>query len=250
MTGAVLTERRERILLITLNRPDARNAIDSALTRGLLEAIAQLDDTDELGVGVLAGAGECFCAGLDLREFGESGPPRGLARLLRTGSRKPLVAAIEGRALGGGLELALLGDLLVAARTAELALPEATLGLVAGGGGLLRLPRHLPYAVAARLAFTGESISGEQAHRYGLVNEVSAPGGALALALELASKVSRSAPLALAASKQLLRDVYGRTEAEYWEHQRATTAQVFGSADAREGALAFAERRRPRWSGR
>lgn len=250
MSDAVTVERRNRLLLITLNRPEVRNAINGAVTRGLAEAFERLDSSDELSVGVLTGAGECFCAGMDLVEFRESGPPRGLARLLRTGSRKPMVAAIEGRALGGGLELALLCDLIVASRTAELAIPEARVGLVAGGGGLLRLPRHLPYAITAQLAFTGEPLSAESAHRHGLINLLSGPGESLAGAVELAERIARSAPLALSASKQLLRDVYGRTEADYWDHQRPWVAEVFGSADAREGAVAFAERRPPRWGAR
>lgn len=249
MNDAVLVERRDRILVITLNRPEARNAINGAITRGIAEALEQLDGTDDLSVGVLAASGECFCAGMDLREFGESGPPRGLARLLRAGSRKPLVGAIEGHALGGGFELALLCDLLVASRTAQLAIPEATLGLVAAGGGLLRLPRHLPYALTAHLAFTGEPISAELAHRHGLVGRLSDPGHALTDALQLAERVARSAPRALVVSKQLLRDAYGRTEVEFWEHQGPQVEEVFGSEDAREGASAFAQRRLPRWSG-
>jgi enoyl-CoA hydratase len=249
MTDAVLTEQRDRVLLVTLNRPGARNAINADITDGLVGAFSLLDGTHELSVGVLTGVGGCFCAGMDLKEFSRSGPPRGLARLLREGCAKPMIAAIEGHALGGGLELALTCDLLVASRTAELAIPEVRVGLLAAGGGLLRLPRHLPYALAAEIAFTGEPITAALAHHHGLVNHLSEPGAALGDALKLAVRVAGSAPLSLAATKAVLRGTQGRTEGEFWDYQGPWAKSVFNSADAREGARAFAEKRSPEWTG-
>lgn len=171
-TAAVLTETRDRILVITLNRPDARNAINSAVVAGLLQAFDRLDTDDALSVGVLTGAGRGFCSEMDLKAFAAEGTPAGGDRLLEKGCGKPLVAAIEGFALAGGLELALLCDLLVASEGAKLGIPEVGVGLFAAGGALIRLPSRLPYAIAAELALTADSITAEQAHALGLINRV------------------------------------------------------------------------------
>lgn len=250
MADEVLTEVRDRVLLITLNRPEAMNAIDTALARGLLAAVEQLDGDDGLTAGVLTGAGRGFCSGMDLKAFASSGPPQGFDTFLVQGARKPLIAAVEGFALAGGLEVALTCDLIVAASNVKLGIPEAGVGLFAAGGALLRLPRRVPYAVAMEMALTADPITAEQAHGYGLVARVTEPGSAVDVALELAERIARNAPLSVAASKAMIREQQGRTEEEFWELQRPHVAAVFASEDAKEGPRAFAEKRRPSWSGR
>jgi enoyl-CoA hydratase len=245
----VVEEVNGRVLVITLNRPDARNSIDSAITAGLASAFSRLDEDPGLTVGVLTGANGTFCAGMDLKAFAAVGPPKGLNRLLINGSSKPLVAAIEGAALGGGLELALLCDLLVAADNARLGLPEVRVGLFAAGGGLIRLPARVPLGVALELALIGEQLSGEEAFRHGLVSRVSPAGGSLEVALELAGKIAVNAPLAVAASKRVLRASAGQTEAELWDLQAPLGKAVFTSNDAKEGPRAFAQKRPPEWTG-
>jgi enoyl-CoA hydratase len=249
MADEVLTERRGRVLLITLNRPEARNAINSALAEGLVRSVEELDGDDGLTAGVLTGSGRGFCSGMDLKAFVTEGPPRALTPFLTKGAAKPLVAAIEGFAMAGGLELALTCDLLVAAGGAKLGIPEANVGLFAAGGGLLRLPQRLPYGVAMEMALTADPITAEQAHRYGLVARVSEPGQAVEVALALAERIARNAPLAVAASKRLIRDGQGLTDDEFWAAQAPLIPGVFGSKDAREGPRAFAEKRPPQWSG-
>jgi enoyl-CoA hydratase len=246
---AVLTERRGRVFVITLNRPDAMNAINTALAQGLLAAVAELDNDPELTIGVLTGAGRGFCAGMDLKAFATEGGPKGMDTFIQQGSAKPLIAAIEGFALAGGLELALACDLLVAATGVKLGIPEVNVGLFAAGGGLLRLPRVLPYGVAMEMALTAEPITADQAHAYGLVSRVSDKGQALVVALELAERIARNAPLGVAASKQLVRASLDLTEAEFWAAQQPMMGKVFTSNDAKEGPRAFAEKRAPNWSG-
>ncbi|MBA3289000.1 MAG: crotonase/enoyl-CoA hydratase family protein [Acidimicrobiia bacterium] len=247
---AVLTEVGGRVLLITLNRPAAMNAIDTDLAQGLLAAVDQLDGDDALTAGVLTGAGKGFCAGMDLKAFAAGGLPKGFDRFIRHGARKPLIAAVEGFALAGGLEVALACDLIVAAAGARLGIPEVSVGLFAAGGALGRLPRRVPYGVAMEMALTAEPITAEQAHGYGLVTRLAATGQAVTVARELAERIARNAPLAVAASKQVLRDVAGLTEAEFWDHQAPLIREVFASEDAKEGPRAFAEKRPPAWSGR
>ena len=252
--SAVLTERRDRILIITLNRPDQRNAVNEAVAQGIAAALDELDDDAGLSVGVLNGAGKGFCAGMDLKAFVAGERPhvegRGFAGIVERPSEKPLVAAIEGFAVAGGLEVALACDLIVAARGARLAIPEVKRSLVAAGGALLRLPRALPRNVALELALTGDPIDADRAHQLGLVNRVAEPGEALEVALKLAEAIAANAPLALAATKRVIRDAPDWRDAEFFEHQREIIDPVFNSEDAREGAMAFAERREPVWKGR
>jgi enoyl-CoA hydratase len=250
MGEAVLTEGRGRVLLITLNRPEQRNAINTDLAQGLLAAVAQLDGDPGLTAGVLTGAGRGFCAGMGLKAFLAGGMPEGFFEFLTEGARKPLIAAIEGFGLAGGLELALTCDLLVAAKGSRLGIPEAGVGLFAAGGALLRLPRRVPYGVAMEMALTAEPITAEQAFEYGLVTRLAEPGAAVDVALELAERIAKNAPLSVAASKQILRETQGRTEAEFWEFQAPITREVFRSEDAKEGPRAFAEKRAPNWSGK
>jgi enoyl-CoA hydratase len=247
---AVLTEPRGRVLLITLNRPEAMNAINTDLAQGLLAAVEELDEDDGLTAGVLTGAGRGFCAGMDLKAFATSGPPIGMDRFIEDGARKPLIAAIEGFALAGGLELALGCDLLVAAENVKLGIPEAGVGLFAAGGAVFRLPRWVPYAVAMEMALTADPISAQQAKEYGLVSRVTEKGKAVDAALELAERIARNAPLSVAVSKQIVRNSQGMTDAEAWEYQKQFVREVFSSEDAKEGATAFAEKRAPVWKGR
>jgi enoyl-CoA hydratase/carnithine racemase len=250
----VLTERRDGVLLITLNRPEARNAIDLPVAEGIAAALDELDGEDSLGVGVLTGAGKGFCAGMDLKAFVTGERPwvgdRGFAGIVRRGSVKPLIAAVEGFAVAGGLEVALACDLVVAARGAKLGVPEVKRSLVAAGGALLRLPRRIPYHVAMELALTGNPIAAERAAELGLVNRLAEPGAAIEVAMDLAAEVGANAPLALVASKRILQEQWDWSAAEMWGAQSAISDPVFSSEDAREGATAFAEKRPPVWRGR
>ena len=252
--SAVLTERRERTLVITINRPDQRNAVNAAVAEGIAGALDELDASDELTIGVLTGAGKGFCAGMDLKAFVTGERPwygdRGFAGITRRAAAKPLIAAIEGFAVAGGLEVALACDLIVAARGAKLGIPEVKRSLVAAGGGLLRLPRVLPRNIAMELALTGDPILAERGHELGLVNRLAEPGGALEAALELAAQITPNAPLALVASKRIMAESADWPDAEFFDRQEAISGPVFDSEDAREGATAFAEKRAPVWKGR
>jgi enoyl-CoA hydratase len=250
----VLTERRGRILIITINRPDQRNAVNAAVAQGIADALDELDADAGLSVGVLTGAGKGFCAGMDLKAFvaGERPhvPGRGFAGIVERGAEKPLIAAVEGFAVAGGLEVALACDLIVAARGARLGIPEVKRSLVAAGGALLRLPRALPRNIALELALTGDPIEAERAHALGLVNRLAEPGGALDASLQLAEAIAANGPLALAATKRVMREAPDWPDSEFFERQREIIDPVFSSEDAREGASAFAERRDPVWKGR
>ena len=249
MSDAVLVETRDRVLLITINRPDQMNAINSDVSEGILAGVQRLDVDPGLTAGVLTGAGGRFCSGMDLKAFAAGGPPIRLPEFLRNGCTKPLIAAVEGFALAGGLELALTCDLLVSARNARFGIPEVKVGLFAAGGALLRLPQRLPYGVALEMALTADPISAEQAHQYGLVNRLTEEGGALDAALELAERIAKNAPLAVTASKRLMQQSLTWTDAEFWKGQRGVIDDVFQSNDAKEGPRAFAEKRPPVWSG-
>jgi enoyl-CoA hydratase len=251
--AAVLTERRERVLVITINRPEQRNAINAAVASGIAAALDELDADGELSVGIVTGAGGFFCAGMDLKAFvtGERpwAPGRGFAGITQRAADKPLIAAIEGFAVAGGLEVALACDLIVAARGAKLGIPEVKRSLVAAGGGLLRLPRVLPRNIAYEMALTGDPITAEQGHGFGLVNRLAEPGAALETALTLASAISANGPLALKASKRILRESADWPDSEFFDLQESISGPVFDSQDAAEGATAFAEKRAPVWRG-
>jgi enoyl-CoA hydratase len=254
MTAAVLTEAADAVLLITLNRPEARNAVNAALAEGMAEALDRLDGDDDLRAGILTGAGSSFCAGMDLKAFVAGERPyaagRGFAGIAERPPAKPLIAAIEGYAVAGGFEVALACDLIVAARDAKLGIPEVKRSLVAAAGALIRLPRRIPYHLAMELALTGDPIGAERAHAVGIVNRLAEPGGAVATARELAAAIVANGPLAIAASKRIVVAAQDWTEAEAWERQREIAEPVFTSEDAREGATAFAEKRAPVWRGR
>jgi enoyl-CoA hydratase len=251
---AVVTERRGPILLITLNRPQARNAVNAALAAGLAAALDELDADPALGAGVLTGAGAGFSSGLDLKAYlaGESADVdgRGFAGIVERSARKPLIAAVEGFAVAGGLEIALACDLIVAARGARLGIPEVQRALVAAAGALLRLPRRIPYHAAMELALTGELLPAERLYELGLVNRLAEPGAAVDVAVELAERITGNGPLAVRTSKQILEQAPDWGVDEAWARQRELIAPVLRSEDAREGATAFAEKRDPVWRGR
>jgi enoyl-CoA hydratase len=254
VSDVVLVECADRVMTITINRPKARNAIDYATTEAMIAAFEELDARADLAVGIVTGAGGTFCAGMDLKAFarGEpspSIPPRGFAGLVMRPPRTPLVAAVEGFAVGGGWEVALACDLVVAAEDARFALPEVKRGLVAAAGGLLRLPDRLPYHLAMELILTGEPMTARRAHEWGAVNRLAPSGGALAAARELAALVAANGPLAVAASKRIVVESADWSLSERFERQRAMTDPVRASADAAEGARAFAEKRAPVWRG-
>jgi enoyl-CoA hydratase len=251
----LLSERRGGVLILTLNRPEVRNAVDRPLAEAMAAALDDLDADGELRVGVITGAGKGFCAGMDLKAFAETGQrpwagDRGFAGIVRRSADKPLIAAVEGFAVAGGLEIALACDLIVAARGAKLGVPEAKRSLVAAGGALRRLPRRLPFGVAVELVLTGDPITAERGHELGLVNRLAEPGTALDEALQLADTIGANGPLGLVAAKTILERQWSWSDADFWERQAEIADPVMASEDAREGARAFAEKREPRWQGR
>jgi enoyl-CoA hydratase len=255
MSGqAILSDQRAGILIITINRPEARNAVNGDVASGIAAALDQLDADDDLRVGIVTGAGGYFSAGMDLKAFMQGESPyandRGFAGITQRAARKPLIAAVEGFALAGGFEIALSCDLIVASREARFGIPEVKRSLVAAGGALLRLPKRIPYHLAMELALTGEPISAQRAMEIGIVNRLVEPGSALDSAVELANQIVKNGPLALMASKEILQKAVDWDEAEGWAKQGELSGPVFTSEDAREGATAFAEKRDPVWRGR
>lgn len=254
MSGQVLAERQGATLVVTINRPKRRNAVTRLVSEGIAAAMDQLDGDAALSVGIITGAGGSFCAGMDLQAFLDGERPeiegRGFGGITERPPRKPLIAAVEGFALAGGCELALACDLIVAADDAVFGLPEVSRGLVAGSGGLVRLPRRIPPAIALEYALTGARLPAQEAHRWGLVNRITAAGGALAGALALAESICANGPLAVAMTKRIVMESPNWPAAELWSRQAPLVDEVLASEDAREGALAFAEKRAPVWRGR
>jgi enoyl-CoA hydratase len=253
MSDEVLTEFSDGVAVITINRPSARNAVDGAVAEGLAAAVDELDRRDDLVVGIVTGAGGTFCAGMDLKAFVRGEFPtvegRGFAGITQRPPVKPLIAAVEGYALAGGLEIALACDLVVASTDAKFGIPEVKRGLVAAGGGVLRLPVRLPYHVAMELALTGNFLDAARGHHFGFVNRLADPGEALTVARSLAAEIAANGPLAVRATKKVIVESADWPAAEAFDRQQAITGAVFASADAREGAQAFAEKRSPRWTG-
>jgi enoyl-CoA hydratase len=249
MNETVLTERRGRVLLITLNRPDVMNAINGALSHELVDAIAALDEDPGLSAGVLTGNGRGFCAGMDLKAYADGEDIGPMMTFIKNGSRKPLIGALEGFALAGGLELALSCDLLVAARGVTLGIPEVKVGLFAAGGGLQRLPSRVGYGRAMEMAITGEPITAEEAAEAGMISRLTEPGEAVNTAIGLAERISENAPLATAASKRLIKAAVDLPERHFYSLQNELMGEVFSSNDSMEGPRAFAEKRPPEWTG-
>ena len=254
MSDSVLTDVVDGVLVVTINRPEARNAINTETAVAIGEAMERLDDDRSLVAGVITGAGGTFCAGMDLKAFlaGErpSIPGRGFAGIVEQPPVKPIVAALEGYAIAGGFEIALACDMLVAAEDAKFGLPEVKRGLVAAGGGLLRLPQRVPYHLAMEWSLTGELIPAQRGYEVGLVNRITPKGGALDEALGMARAIAANGPLAVAASKRILVEAPEWPAAERFDRQREINEPVRSSEDAREGATAFKEKRAPRWQGR
>jgi enoyl-CoA hydratase/carnithine racemase len=255
MSDLVLFETFDGVAVLTLNRPERRNAIDLPTAEALSAALSELDERDDLVVGVITGNGPVFSAGMDLKVIAAGGPRpivpgRGAFGIVEQPPAKPLIAAVEGAALAGGFEIALACDLIVAADNASFGLPEVKRGLAAAAGGAVRLPQRIPYMHAMRMILTGEPISAQRAFELGLVVELTLPGGALTAARALATTIAANAPLAVRTSKQVVNLVQGASLDEAFERQRPLMQRIRESADAREGAVAFAEKREPKWTGR
>jgi enoyl-CoA hydratase len=253
-TQTVSVEIDGPILVVIIDRPHARNAIDRATSQAIADAIDRLDADPQLAVGIITGAGGHFSSGMDLKAFlaGERVEldGRGLAGICETPPAKPLIAAVEGYALAGGCEIALACDLIVASNEARFGIPEVKTGLIAGSGGLVRLPQRVPRQIAMEYALTGRLMTAAEAHRFGLVNRLAEPGKALDAARDLAREIAANAPLSVAMSKRIVNEAGSWPADEIWTRQRALLEDIISSEDAREGARAFAEKRRPNWRGR
>ncbi|MFC9993766.1 crotonase/enoyl-CoA hydratase family protein [Nocardia sp. NPDC127526] len=250
----MLVERRGHIMIITINRPQARNAIDLATARGLERAIDAYEADPQARIAILTGAGGYFSAGMDLKAAARGEVPvtekRGILGIVAQPPAKPLIAAVEGPALAGGCELALAADLIVAAEDSVFGIPEVKRGLVAVGGGVLRLSQRLPRAIAMELALTGDPITAARAAELGLINQVAAPGQALTAAVALAERVAVNAPLSIDAGKQIIEQCPDWSTAEAFARQGQVAAVALSSQDAGEGMRAFVEKRAPVWRGR
>lgn len=254
MSDSLLVVDDGPIRTMTLNRPRARNAVDRDLATAIDEAVTEYEERPELRVAILAANGTTFCAGMDLKAFlrGErtGTERRGFAGLVEEPPGKPLIAAVDGPAVAGGFELVLACDMLVASDAAFFALPEVQRGLVAAGGGLMRLPGRLPRPLAMEYALTGRRMSAAEAKGFGLVNRLTESGGALAAARDLAAEIAACGPLAVAATKKIVQEGPGWPAAEFFDRQRELSEPVRSSADAAEGARAFTEKRSPVWTGK
>jgi enoyl-CoA hydratase len=253
MSEAVLTDVADGVAVITINRPEARNAVNGAVARGIADAVDEFDSRSDVSVLILTGAGANFSSGMDLKGFLSGDAPivegRGFGGIAERPPSKPVIAAVEGYALAGGFELVLACDLIVASEQAKFGLPEVRRGLVAGAGGLLRLPSRVPYHLAMEIALTGEHFSAARLAAAGLVSALVPAGEALSAAKALAARVALGAPLALAASKRVIVESRDWSAAEAFAKQTEVISPIFGSKDSIEGAMAFAEKRPPVWKG-
>lgn len=251
---SVHTETRGGVLVVTIDRPEVRNAINTATAQAIADAMDLLDETPELTAGVLTGAGGTFCTGMDLKAFLAGERPsiegRGFAGIAETPPAKPIIAAVEGHAIAGGFEIVLACDLVVASQTATFGLPEVKRGLLAGGGGLLRLPERVPYAVGLEWALTGDFVTAEQAREAGLISRLTEPGEALTGALELAERIARNGPLGVRGTKEIMTRSRDWSSQERFAKMWEIYEPIRSSEDAREGATAFREKRAPIWKGR
>ncbi|MBL3668058.1 crotonase/enoyl-CoA hydratase family protein [Streptomyces sp. M2CJ-2] len=253
MSRTVTFEVDRGVAVVTLDRPDVRNAIDLATARQIAAALDEVDAREDVLAAVLTGSGPVFSAGMDLKAFSATGERplvegRGAFGICERATKKPLIAAVEGKALGGGMEIALACDLIVASEESWFGLPEVKRGLVAAAGGVLRLPRVVPPAVALEMVLTGEPVDAARAHALGLVNRVVAPGTARERAVEMARVIAGNAPMAVRAAKHLVTSAQDWSAAEMFDRQREDVDRVRSSADAAEGARAFVEKRPPVWT--
>ncbi|GAA4179981.1 crotonase/enoyl-CoA hydratase family protein [Streptosporangium oxazolinicum] len=253
MSDEVLVDVDGGVAVITINRPKARNAVNGAVARGIAAALDELEERGDVAAYVLTGSGGTFCSGMDLKGFLTGDFPvvegRGFGGVAEAPPKKPLIAAVEGYALAGGCELALTCDIIIASEDAVFGLPEPKRGLVAGAGGVMRLPRRIPYHIAMEIALTGDHFPASRLYELGLVNHVTPAGEALATAVELAKRIAANAPLALAATKRVIVESADWSRDEMFTRQGEIISPVFASKDAMEGAAAFAEKRAPRWKG-
>ena len=253
MSDEVLTSEEDGILVVTIDRPEAKNAMTKAAAEGIAAAMDRLDSDDNLRVGILTGAGGTFCSGMDLKGFLRGESPsiegRGFGGIVQKPPEKPLIAAVEGYALAGGLELMIACDLVTANTGAKFGIPEVKRGLVAAAGGVMMLPDQIPERIAMELALTGDFIDAARAYELGLINRIT-EGEALAAAKELAASIVANGPLAVRVSKQVIKQSRGWPMDERYTRQTQLIAPVFVSEDAREGAAAFAEKRAPNWKGK
>lgn len=248
----VLTRAQDGVLIITINRPEAKNAVNRAVAEGIAAAMEQLDNDKALNAGIITGAGGTFCSGMDLKAFLKGELPvvkgKGFAGFIETPPKKPLIGAVDGYALAGGMEIATACDLLVANKDAKFGIPEVKRSLVAAGGGLMSLPAIMGKRVAMELALTGDFFSAQRAYEVGFVNRIT-DGAAIDAALELAATVAAGGPLALIATKRILNERGDWSSEEMWKKQAEIAMPVMMSKDSKEGALAFAEKRKPNWQG-
>jgi enoyl-CoA hydratase len=254
MANELLRERRGHVELLTINRPEARNAVNRATALALSDALDDCETNDDVWVVVLTGAEDkAFSAGMDLKAFATGEFPiteKGFGGITKRDFAKPLIAAVNGSALAGGFEMMISCDMVVAAEHAMFGIPEAKRGLVAGAGGLIRLPKRVPIAIAYEMALTGDPISAQRAYELGLVNEVVPGDRVLDTAIALAEKIAANAPLAVRTSKDVMRRASELTEDESWVINDEAFAKIGQSADALEGAIAFAEKRAPKWQAK
>ncbi|MDA8184586.1 MAG: crotonase/enoyl-CoA hydratase family protein [Actinomycetota bacterium] len=254
--AAVERERRGNVEILTINRPEARNAINGDVSKAMSSAFDELAEDSEAWVVILTGAGDkAFSAGMDLKAFasGEGnsiiGASGGFAGITQRDFPKPVIAAVNGSCLAGGCEIMLACDLVVAAEHATFGIPEAKRGLIAGAGGLIRLPKRLPMAIALELGLTGDPIDAKRALELGLVNRVVPAERLMDEALSLAGTIAENAPLAVRWTKKVMRQAADLPEAEGWKLNAEAVGVVFSSKDAMEGPVAFAEKRKPNWRG-
>lgn len=254
MSDEVIVSVEDGVMLITLNRPKAKNSVNLAVAQGIAAAMEELDSNNSLRCAIITGAENTFCAGMDLKAFVSGEMPiiagRGFAGLVEAPPKKPLIAAVEGYALAGGFEIAITCDLIVAASNAKFGIPEVKRGLAAGAGGLMRLPRQIPSRIAKELALTGEFIDAARGYELGLINKIVEPGTALDAAKAMAKLIAANGPMAVIASKRVLDDSQDWTVASMYGEQAKIIDPVFSSHDAIEGATAFAEKRAPNWQGK
>lgn len=249
----ILTEKRGNIFIITINRPEAKNAFDRATATEMNKAIDRFEEDPELFIAIITGAGGTFSAGADLKAAarGErASTERGGFGIFAKPPKKPVIAAVEGYAVAGGMELCLSCDMIVAANDSRLGLPEVRHNLVAVGGGLFRLPKRMPYHLVMELALTADMLPAEHFHRFGVVNHLTEPGKALEGALALAERIIVNGPTAQIATKEIIRRAYEWTEEEAWQKQQEYARVALESEDRKEGLKAFAEKRKPVWAGR